>query len=441
MKKVLLFMAAAVMSVSITFAQADAKAAAKAAKEAAKALKAEIKAANKVLREAQGQLNAVDGNIDQANALIESAIENKHTASNPDTWYTAGKIQEKFYDAENEKFYLKRLENPEAKLDNPDRFYGSLSKMFDYYLKCDELEQLPDEKGKVVAKYRPEISEVLNRYRVNLVSGGIEFFNKDENEKAFEYFSKYIETSGAPVFESFNYMETDSLIPEIAYYATLAGLKLEDYNKALKFVDIAMKKDDVAQKAIEYKALSYFNLGDTANWVETLKLGVEKYPSVEYFYQNLISYYNEKDNTAELMAFADDMLAKNPLPIFRFVKGFVYQNMKELDKAIEEYKVCIEQNPNYTGAYRNLGICYCQKAQDLSDAMGNIDVKSKAYKAKKEEINAFYKLALPVYEKLRKIDDGTDPEVKNAWTNGLYTCYYMLNMGKEFEEIEKIMGL
>ena len=47
MKKVLLFMAAAVMSVSITFAQADAKAAAKAAKEAAKALKAEIKAANK----------------------------------------------------------------------------------------------------------------------------------------------------------------------------------------------------------------------------------------------------------------------------------------------------------------------------------------------------------------------------------------------------------
>ena len=52
MKKVLLLVAAAVMSVSITFAQDDAKAAAKAAKAAAKALKAEIKAANKVLREA-----------------------------------------------------------------------------------------------------------------------------------------------------------------------------------------------------------------------------------------------------------------------------------------------------------------------------------------------------------------------------------------------------
>ena len=69
MKKVLLLVAAAVMSVSITFAQADDKAAKKAAKEAAKALKAEIREANKVLKEAQGQLNAVDGNIECLHTL------------------------------------------------------------------------------------------------------------------------------------------------------------------------------------------------------------------------------------------------------------------------------------------------------------------------------------------------------------------------------------
>jgi hypothetical protein len=73
--------------------------------------------------------------------------------------------------------------------------------------------------------------------------------------------------------------------------------------------------------------------------------------------------------------------------------------------------------------------------------MSNLNVKSKEYKAQKEVLNGYYKLALPVYEQLRKMDDGSDPEVKNAWTNGLYTCYYMLNMGKEFEEIEKILGL
>jgi len=361
-------------------------------------------------------------------------MTNKHTASNPDTWYTAGKIQEKIYNKENEKMYLQQAYD-QAK------FFGSLSKMFDYFLICDSLEQIPDAKGKIVAKYRPETSDLLSRIRINLVSGGVTYFNENNNEKAFELFSKYIDVADAPMFAALNYAETDSLMHEIAYYATLAGLKMEDYHKALKYVDLAMKKEDVAQKAIEYKAMSYINLGDTVNWINALKLGVEKYPAVEYFYSNLISYYNNSGDTKDLVAFADEMLAKNPLPIFRFVKGYVYQNQKEYDKAIEEYKICIEQDPKYTGAYRNLGICYCQIAQDLSDAASTLDIKSKAYKAKKEEINAYYKLALPIYEHLRKIDDGSDPDVKNAWTNGLYTCYYMLNMGKEFEEIEKIMNL
>ena len=47
MKKVLLLVAAAAMSVSVSFAQVDDKEAAKAAKAAAKALKAEILAAKK----------------------------------------------------------------------------------------------------------------------------------------------------------------------------------------------------------------------------------------------------------------------------------------------------------------------------------------------------------------------------------------------------------
>ena len=434
MKKVLFLVAAAIMSASITFAQTDDKAAAKAAKEAAKALKAEIKAANKVLKTAQGQLNATDGNINEANRLIQEAMTNPHTASNPDTWYTAGKIQEKFYNQENEKMYLQQAYDKE-------KFFGSLVKMFDYFIKCDELEQLPNEKGNVVVKYRNETCDLLSRVRINLVSGGVTYFNENNNEKAFELFSKYIDVAEVPMFKQFNYMETDSLLPEIAYYNTLAGLKLEDYNKALKYVDLAMTKEDVAQKAIEYKAISYVNLGDTVNWLNTLKEGVEKYPSVEYFYSNLISYYNDRGNVTDLLSFADDMLAKNPLPIFHFVKGFLYQNMKNYELAINEYKVCIEQDPNYTGAYRNLGICYCQVAQDLSDAASDLDIKSKAYKEKKEEITSYYRLALPVYEQLRKLDDGTDPDVKNAWTNGLYTCYYMLNMGKEFEEIEKLMNL
>ena len=103
MKKVLLFMAAAVMSASVSFAQADDKAAAKAAKEAAKALKLEIKNANKVLKEAQGILNMPEGgDMNVANNLIQQAMVNVHTKDNPDTWNVAGQIQQKFYMKEAE---------------------------------------------------------------------------------------------------------------------------------------------------------------------------------------------------------------------------------------------------------------------------------------------------------------------------------------------------
>lgn len=433
MKKVLFMFMAALMTVSAAFAQ-DSKAEKAAAKAAEKALKAEIKEANKTLKKAMQILNAEGGDINEANTYIGQAMENKHTASDPDTWYTAGKIQEKFYNKENEKMYLKQPYNE-------DLFFDALSKMFTYFQKCDELESQPNAKGKVVYKYRNADAELLSGIRPNLVSGGVNYFNKDNNEKAYQLFSQYIESASIPLLEKYDYVNTDSFLTVVSYYASLAGMKMEKYDLALKYIDRALDDPEVGEQAMRYKCMSYANMGDTITWIENLKKGVERYPSDEYYYSNLISYYSTHDKNTELIAFADDMIQKTGLPIFSFVKGFVAQNDKDYDNAIKFYKDVIEKDPNYTGAYRNLAICYCQMAQDKSDSVSNLNIKSKEYKAGMEEVKDWYRLALPLYEKLRALDDGSDPDVKMAWQSGLYTCYYMLNMGKEFEEIEKLMGM
>lgn len=444
MKKVLLFVAAAVMAVSITFAQDDAKAAAKAAKAAAKALKAEIKAANKVLKEAQAILIAPDGDINRANTLIESAMENKHTASNPDTWNTAGQIQKRFYDMENEKLYLRKLENPEATPENPDLFYGSLSKMCDYYIKCDELEQLPNAKGNVVVKYREANKEQIYTNRVNLLVAGIYYYNMGQFKDAHKYFSQYISTASAPMLAEYNITPaTDEyLVDYAAFNSVQAGLQIEDYALALTNIDLAKQSQDpdVVASVYRLEAQSYLNMGDSVKWIELLKAGVERAPEDQYYYSNLISCYVNKNQNEELMAFADEMIAKNPQPIFRYVKGYLYQTMKEYDKAIEEYKIVIEQDPSYANAYHNLGICYSDLAQQVSESSASLNFRSKAFKESQEKMKDYYRLALPMFEKLRAMDDGTDPERKTVWTSGLYNCYYILNMGKELEEIEKIMN-
>ena len=69
-----------------------------------------------------------------------------------------------------------------------------------------------------------------------------------------------------------------------------------------------------------------------------------------------------------------------------------------------------------------------------------MNFRSKEFKAAQEKMKEYYRLALPMFEKLRTLDDGTDPERKIAWTSGLYNCYYILNMGTELEEIEKIIN-
>ena len=52
------------------------------------------------------------------------------------------------------------------------------------------------------------------------------------------------------------------------------------------------------------------------------------------------------------------------------------------------------------------------------------------------QIQSDYKKALPYLEKYRKMM----PDKKDQWALPLYTIYLNLNMGKEFDEIDKLLN-
>ena len=58
------------------------------------------------------------------------------------------------------------------------------------------------------------------------------------------------------------------------------------------------------------------------------------------------------------------------------------------------------------------------------------------YKEDQATLKSFYEQAKPYYEKARELK----PDQKDLWVNGLYSVYYNLQMGAEFEEIEKLMN-
>ena len=53
----------------------------------------------------------------------------------------------------------------------------------------------------------------------------------------------------------------------------------------------------------------------------------------------------------------------------------------------------------------------------------------------KEQVEENYKKALPYLVKYREME----PKEQGKWAFPLYTIYLNLNMGKEFDEIDKVM--
>ena len=102
---------------------------------------------------------------------------------------------------------------------------------------------------------------------------------------------------------------------------------------------------------------------------------------------------------------------------------------------IEAYKKTIAADPNYAEAYSNLALSYCQQALEFGEKATS-DLNDPKYQEEQAKIKQFYENAKPYCEKARQLK----PDNKELWLNGLYTIYYKLNMGKEFEEIEKLMN-
>ena len=395
-------------------------------------------AQEKNIKEAKSIANEVKPDFAKAESLINQALTNPETKDNADAWDVAGFIQRRRSEKEMENAYLRK---PYDTL----QVYNSALNMCKYYFKCDELAQIPNEKGKIKNKYRKANAASILAERGNLINGGIQYFNSasqkegaaatEDNKKALEFFATYINIATNQMFEKENLLQTDTVLPQIAYYASLPAAKMEDYPNVLKYAPYAKNDKEVGKYAMEFISTALKAQGDTINWIASLKEGIQKYPDHSFFFGHLIDYYSNNNKYDEAMQFADDMLAKNPNNTFYlYVKGYLYHNMKDYDKAIEFYTKTIEVDPNYAEAYSNLGLIYCLQAQDFSE-IATTDVNDSKYKADQVTLKAFYEKARPNYEKARELK----PDQRELWLNGLYRVYYNLQLGSEFEEIEKLM--
>ncbi len=420
MKKAILSLAL-VLSASLVSGQQLTKEQIKAQKKEQKALMLKAKEADKAITagDPAGALNT-----------IQPAINSPLTNKNAYVWYVACKAKKGVIDAENFK-------RSQGQAFNADLLYNSSYDIFDYLIKCDELDKAPNAKGKVAPKYSAEIMQMMYENRNQLFNGGAYFYNAEKYNDAFKQFDMFITTTTLEPLDTIPAVKDKELNANAAYYASLCGMQTENYANVLKHIDRAMDEPSFKENATKYKAMSQVHLGDTAAWLNTLKDGAKSFPNNAYFYQSLIAYYQEKNQPEQMTKFADEMIASNPEnPLFFFVKGMVLQESDKPAEAVEWYKKTLEKDPNYESALANLGLCYTLLAQKYSQENASTNIKDKAkIKKDKEVLNGYFQQALPLYEKLRQLQ----PNKVNLWGTGLSNCYYNLNMADKLEEIEKVI--
>ena len=361
-------------------------------------------------------------NLDKAEKLMTDLLNDSSSRGNEKIWLLLFESQRKQYDQGNEKLYLKE------KYDTTALFLVG-KRMFDTLEGLDSLDRLPDARGKVKLKYRDRSAELLNIYRPNLFNGGVFFMKKHDFSRAYDFFDTYINSAVKPMFARYQYAERDKRLPEAAYWASYCGYKLEKPQLTLRHTYQALKDSVHLPYMLQYLAETYKLEKDTARYVQTLKDGFSKYPKFPFFFPRLIDYYSHIGAYDEAMKSCNEALQTDSVnTLFRYAKSSLLLTMGRYKQSFAISKALIAENDTLADAYLNAGLALFDQAVEL-------DKKTQSGSKKYNQILELYRKAMPYLEKYRAMA----PDQKDKWALPLYTIYLNLNMGKQFDEIDKLI--
>ena len=368
------------------------------------------------------QMIKKSNNLNQAEQIMRNLLKDSANIHNDKVWNTLFDVLNKRYLNGNEALYLKRP-------CDTTQFYNNIAEMFKVAICFDSIQVKANKPQKEINKSREKYANMLLSTRANLFNGGVFFIRKKDYNNGFDLLSLYITTAQHAIFSSYNLPQKDKYLPEAAYWTVFCGYKIQDANKALCYAPLALTDSTHYANTLQYLADTYKMNRDTIRYEQTLKEGFDKYPLSPFFFSRLIAFYASEDNYAEGLnlverAFAIDSLNRS----FRFAKSSILYHLKRYDQSIDICKSLLAEKDTTSGILLNIGLSYFNKAEDLSLKVGNVGKN-------KSKINSLYAKALGYLEEYRK----REPQDKDKWAVALYTIYLNLNMGKEFEEIDKLL--
>ena len=380
-------------------------------------------AQKKAVKEAQGIAKGDKADFTEARALIKGALENPETKDDAQAWYVAGFIEDQQFSAERTKQILGQQPNEPV-------MYEALGAILPYFKKAYELDQLPNEKGKIKPKYSKDIKSILGADHVYFFNGGAYYFDQKDYKKAYDFFNQYLEISELPMFEGTQTAEKDSTFMTVQFYAAVAATQLQDSPIAIKALERAKSSDFRLNDVYQYLSYEYKQAGDSVNYVKTLEEGYAKFPNEEFFLMSLIDAYIQSSQNEKAISYLNTAIAQKPSDSQLYhALGIVYETgIKDYAKAEETFKKALEVNPESVESMSALGRIYYNQAVNMIN-------DSKKYQEELTIAKDLFKQALPYFQKAHEMKPS-----ESEYMVALRGIYYNLNMGPELEAIEAEMN-
>lgn len=406
---------------------------------------------------------------EEARATLAPALSDAETKDQADTWKLAGDIEYAAYEKQREAEMTKEFTKGPGW--DESIMYPALYNMAGYYLKADQLGELPDAKGKVKNKVRKDIQDKFRNAILFYVYGG-DFYNRQANlaaekddvegmktnyAKAADFFNLYWDIQEYPMFKD----EKEPLVPNDStnliykYYGIIFAVQSGDTGKSIPMIK-RMMNEPYQQNATfkesdlyELLASEYQKSNDSVAYVQALELGASKFPANQFLTSSLINEYLKANKTTEAIAYLDQAYKNDPsskCELMSIKAGLIGGESAKYDEAITIYKDILATNPDCERALDGLGTILILKAQDLSNDAGQEGNAKKRKELDAESIK-FYEASLPHLEKCKALMQArnVDKYDLRPILGKLQNAYYNLTLknvdkSKELDAIEKEMN-
>jgi tetratricopeptide (TPR) repeat protein len=241
---------------------------------------------------------------------------------------------------------------------------------------------------------------------------------------AYDFFETYIDCGRQPLFSQYDLLRSDPRMGEAGYWATYCGYRMGDPVLILRHQDLARRDTSKLEYTLQYVSEAWNRLGDEQRYTEILWEGFAFFPQSNYFFPRLMDNYTRKGNYELGLTVADEALKTDSLnELYLFAKSTMLLNLGRYAECLKYSDRLIAVNDQMADAYYNAGTA-------CLNIVLNMDPRRH-----KKQIRKMYQKAQPYMENYRRLA----PEAKDKWGPSLYRIYFNLNLGKQFDEIDRLL--